>query len=158
VQAPPRLGTCDHEHFFFSNPVARWLSRRAFGSWATGLALAAACGTVTAGGNPYGYYVTGNAQAPITMPTPSFVLMGGDPDVDHSTTGNQSVQNDRSAVYFVRPLNPPTVYASGQPLTMTTVEIRKLSGFDNDFDLSNWTGGTGYFVDAISGALTSTPY
>ena len=64
----------------------------------------------------------------------------------------------QSAVYFVRPLNPPTVCASGKPLTMTTVEIKKLADSDTVFNLSDWTGLTGYTVDAIYGALTSSPY
>lgn len=64
----------------------------------------------------------------------------------------------QSAVYFVRPLNPPTVCGSGNPLTMTTVEIKKLADSDTVFNLSDWSGVTGYTVDAISGALTSSPY
>lgn len=63
----------------------------------------------------------------------------------------------QSAVYFVRPLNPPTVCASGKPLTMTTIEIKKLAD-DTVFNLSDWTGLKGYYVDAYSGALTSSPY
>ncbi|MGH8808433.1 MAG: cyanophycinase, partial [Noviherbaspirillum sp.] len=63
-----------------------------------------------------------------------------------------------SAVYFVRPLNPPTVCASGKPLTMTTVEIKKLADSNTVFNLSDWSGLTGYTVDAISGELTSSPY
>jgi hypothetical protein len=64
----------------------------------------------------------------------------------------------QSAVYFVQPLNPPTVCGSGKPLTMTTVEIKKLADSDTVFNLSDWSGVTGYTVDAISGALTSSPY
>lgn len=64
----------------------------------------------------------------------------------------------QSAVYFVRPLNPPTLCASGKPLTMTTVEIKKLADSDTVFNLSDWSGLTGYTVDAISGELTSAPY
>lgn len=64
----------------------------------------------------------------------------------------------QSAVYFVRPLNPPTVCASGKPLTMTTVEIKKLADSNTVFNLSSWTGVTGYHVDAVSGELTSDPY
>jgi len=64
----------------------------------------------------------------------------------------------QSAVYFVQPLNPPTVCASGKPLTMTTVEIKKLADSNTVFNLSDWSGLTGYTVDAISGALTSSPY
>jgi len=64
----------------------------------------------------------------------------------------------QSAVYFVRPLNPPTVCASEKPLTMTTIEIQKLVDSNTVFNLSDWSGLSGYFVDAISGALTSSPY
>lgn len=63
-----------------------------------------------------------------------------------------------SAVYFVRPLNPPTVCAPGKPLTMTTVEIKKLADSETVFNLSDWSGLTSYTVDAISGTLTSSPY
>lgn len=63
-----------------------------------------------------------------------------------------------SAVYFVQPWNPPTVCASGQALTMTTVEIKKLAESGRVFNLSTWSGLSGYTVDVISGALTSTPY
>lgn len=64
----------------------------------------------------------------------------------------------QSAVYFVRPLNPPTACASGKPLTMRNVEIQKLADSDTVFNLSDWSGLTGYTVDAISGELTSAPY
>lgn len=63
-----------------------------------------------------------------------------------------------SAVYFVRPLNSPTTCASGQALTMTTVEIRKLIDSNTTFNLSDWSGLPSYSVDAISGSLTSSPY
>jgi cyanophycinase-like exopeptidase len=63
-----------------------------------------------------------------------------------------------SAVYFVRPLNPPTVCSSGEALTMTTVEVKKLAESNTIFDLSTWSGLTGYTVDVISGELTSSPY
>lgn len=64
----------------------------------------------------------------------------------------------QSAVYFVRPLNPPTVCASETPLTMTTVEIKKLVDSNTIFNLSDWSGLSSYFVDAVSGSLTSSPY
>jgi cyanophycinase-like exopeptidase len=63
-----------------------------------------------------------------------------------------------SAVYFVRPLNPPTVCSSGEALTMTTVEVKKLAESNTIFDLSTWSSLTGYTVDVISGELTSSPY
>lgn len=62
-----------------------------------------------------------------------------------------------SAVYFVRPLNPPTQCAAGKPLTLTTVELRKLAD-DSVFNLTDWSGVNPYYVDAIGGALTSDPY
>lgn len=63
-----------------------------------------------------------------------------------------------SAVYFVRPLQAPTQCAPGKPLSMSTVEIRKLADSNTVFNLSAWTGLTPYYVDAVSGALTSNPY
>ncbi|HEX5312010.1 cyanophycinase [Aquabacterium sp.] len=63
-----------------------------------------------------------------------------------------------SAVYFVRPLTPPTQCASGHPLTSTAVEIRRLDNSQTEFNLSDWSGIPPYYVDAISGSLTSNPY
>ena len=63
-----------------------------------------------------------------------------------------------SAVYFLRPLTPPTQCASGQPLTSTTVEIRRLDNSLTEFNLSDWSGVSPYYVDAISGTLSSNPY
>jgi cyanophycinase-like exopeptidase len=64
----------------------------------------------------------------------------------------------QSTVYFVRPLIPPTVCASGKPLTMMNVEIKKLADSNTVFNLTDWTGLPGYYVDAYSGELTSIPY
>lgn len=63
-----------------------------------------------------------------------------------------------SAVYFVRPLQAPTLCAPGKPLSMSTVEIRKLADSNTVFNLSDWSGATPYFVDVISGVLTASPY
>lgn len=63
-----------------------------------------------------------------------------------------------SAVYFVRPLAPPTLCASNQPLTMRTVEVRRLDNSNTTFNLTDWSGVNAYYVDAIAGALTSDPY
>lgn len=63
-----------------------------------------------------------------------------------------------SAVYFLRPLVPPTACASGTPLSMPTIEIRKLANDRDVFDLVNWRGVNPYYVDAWSGLLTSNPY
>ena len=79
----------------------------------------------------------------------------------HGFTGRRVTNpstTTESAVYFVRPLNSPTACASGTPLTVTNVEIKKLADSETIFNLSDWTGLPGYFVDAISGALTSSPY
>lgn len=71
-------------------------SKRAFLHCSIPFLLATSLGTVDAapkspsssGGKlPYTYYVTGNAKAPVTAvpeATPSFVLMGGGPDVDEA--------------------------------------------------------------------------
>jgi cyanophycinase-like exopeptidase len=43
--------------------------------------------TSIAGGKPYSYFVTGNAEAPVSVSAPSepsYVLMGGGPDVDEA--------------------------------------------------------------------------
>lgn len=81
---------------------------------------------------------------------------GSQPYTARRVTNSSTITE--SAVYFVRPLIPPTVCASGQALTMPTVEIKKLVNSDIEFNLSDWSGIPGYFVDAYSGALTSAPY
>jgi cyanophycinase-like exopeptidase len=67
--------------------MTRWISGRRFVSWGLGFLLTAVFGIATAA-KPYSYFVTGDAQAPITITThpstPSFVLMGGGPDVDEA--------------------------------------------------------------------------
>jgi len=63
-----------------------------------------------------------------------------------------------SAVYFVRPLNPPTACADGKPLTMTTVEVQKLADSDTVFNLGEWSGLKPRTFDAVSGELTASPY
>lgn len=64
-----------------------------------------------------------------------------------------------SAVYFLRPLQAPTVCTPGKPLSMSAVEVRKLADSDTVFNLSDWSGVAPYYVDAISGVLNpSSPY
>lgn len=71
---------------------------------------------------------------------------------------NVSTVSD-SAVYFLRPLQSPTVCAPGKPLSMSTVEVRKLADSTTVFNLSDWTGVAPYYVDAISGVLNpASPY
>ncbi|MBV0881690.1 cyanophycinase [Noviherbaspirillum sp. L7-7A] len=63
-----------------------------------------------------------------------------------------------SAVYFVRPLNPPTACLDGKPLTMTTVEVQKLTDSGTVFNLGEWSGLKPRTFDAVSGELTASPY
>jgi cyanophycinase-like exopeptidase len=63
-----------------------------------------------------------------------------------------------SAVYFVRPLNPPTACVDGKPLTMTTVEVQKLADSRTVFNLGEWSGLKPRTFDAVSGELTASPY
>jgi cyanophycinase-like exopeptidase len=62
----------------------RSATRQALACAALGAALAG-IGAAHAGNKPYSYFVTGNADAPVVVSAPSapsFVLMGGGPDVD----------------------------------------------------------------------------
>jgi len=62
-----------------------------------------------------------------------------------------------SAVYFVRPLQAPTLCAPGKPLTAPGIEVRKLA--DNSiFNLSDWSGVPAYTIDINAGVLNRTPY
>lgn len=45
-----------------------------------------------------------------------------------------------SAVYFVRPSVPPTLCQPRTPLTIPTVEVRKLADSQTVFNLTDWTG------------------
>ena len=59
-----------------------------------------------------------------------------------------------SAVYFVRPSTPPTVCAPKTPLTISTVEVRKLADPNTVFNITNWTGVPLYKnMDVTSGKL-----
>lgn len=82
---------------------------------------------------------------------------GADQPVTGRRVTNVSTVSD-SAVYFVRPLLGASTCAPGQPLTMRNVEIRKVGDSNTVFNLSDWTGASPYYVDVISGALTSSPY
>lgn len=62
-----------------------------------------------------------------------------------------------SAVYFVRPMQPPGVCASRMPLTVAGMEIRKLAD-DTVFNLSDWSGKPPYYVDVSAGRLSRDPY
>lgn len=62
-----------------------------------------------------------------------------------------------SAVYFVRPLQRPTVCAPGQPLSVSQMEIRKLND-GSVFNLSDWSGVPATWVDVSAGVLSRDPY
>lgn len=59
-----------------------------------------------------------------------------------------------SAVYFVRASVPPTVCKPQVPLSISSVEVRKLSNDQDVFNLTEWTGVPVYrFVDVNAGQL-----
>jgi cyanophycinase-like exopeptidase len=59
-----------------------------------------------------------------------------------------------SAVYFVRPSVPPSVCRPRFPLTVSTVEVRKLADSNGVFNLTDWTGVPLYkHLDVNSGVL-----
>lgn len=62
-----------------------------------------------------------------------------------------------SAVYFVRPLQVPSVCVPGTPLTAQGIEVRKLAD-DSLFNLSDWSGKPAYTVDINAGVLSRDPY
>ncbi|GGX89610.1 hypothetical protein GCM10007386_20570 [Pseudoduganella dura] len=59
-----------------------------------------------------------------------------------------------SAVYFVRPSVPPSVCRPKTPLTVSTVEVRKLADSNRVFNITDWTGVPLYkYMDVTSGML-----
>lgn len=63
-----------------------------------------------------------------------------------------------SAVYFVRPMQAPTVCAAGQPLSVPQMEVRKLAD-DSVFNLTSWQGSqTPTMIDVVAGVLSQSPY
>ncbi|MDD2711962.1 MAG: cyanophycinase [Simplicispira sp.] len=62
-----------------------------------------------------------------------------------------------SAVYFVRPLQAPTLCSPGKPLTVQGMEVRKLTD-NTPFNLSDWSGAPAYTIDINAGVLSSNPY
>jgi cyanophycinase-like exopeptidase len=73
------------------------------------------------------------------------------------------------AAFFIQPTILPGTCASGKPLTMAGVEVRKLTKADPAFNLKSWTGVPVYHrvdisagqmmtVDAISGKPVTDPY
>ena len=60
--------------------------------------------------------------------------------------------------YFLSTTHAPEVCAKGLPLTMTGVNVYRITSPGQTFDLGTWTGkgGTAYGVSAVAGVLTST--
>ena len=59
-----------------------------------------------------------------------------------------------SAVYFVRPTVPPSACRPKTPLTVSTVEVRKLADSNTVFNLTDWVGVPLYrYMDVTSGVL-----
>nr|WP_145550067.1 cyanophycinase [Variovorax boronicumulans] len=60
-----------------------------------------------------------------------------------------------SAVYFVRPSIAPSVCEAQTPLSVSTVEVRKLANSESVFNLTEWTGVPLYkYVDVNAGQLS----
>jgi len=62
------------------------------------------------------------------------------------------------AVYFVRPLVPPSGCKAGEPLTIDKVEVRKLSDSRSVFNLTDWSGVEAYIVSVENGKFDTPPY
>ena len=62
------------------------------------------------------------------------------------------------AVYFVRPLAPPTECEPGVPLSIDKVEIRKLADSRTVFNLTDWSGVDAYIVSIDNGHFDISPY
>lgn len=62
------------------------------------------------------------------------------------------------AVYFVRPLVPPTECEPGVPLSIDRVEIRKLADSRTVFNLTDWSGVDAYTVSIDNGHFDIPPY
>ena len=61
------------------------------------------------------------------------------------------------AVYFLRTAGPPEVCRPERPLTFSNVSVYRVRA-GGAFNFSSWTGtgGTGYIISAVNGALRST--
>ena len=87
----------------------------------------------------------------------ALLVQGGQAGVTARRVTNPSTTTE-SAVYFVRPLNPPTGCVAGKPLTMATVEVQKLADSATVFDLGEWRGGALRLVDVLGGELLGAAY
>lgn len=62
-----------------------------------------------------------------------------------------------SAVYFVRPSVPPTVCKPKTPLTIASVEVRKLADSNTTFNLTEWSGVPLYESLSVNAGELSRP-
>lgn len=63
-----------------------------------------------------------------------------------------------SAVYFVRPAVPPTACKPRMPLSIPTVEVRRLADSQTVFNLTEWTGVPLHrHVEVTSGQQSPSP-
>lgn len=91
----------------------------------------------------------------ISVETALLVQGNGDGNPVTATRVSNPSTTTESAVYFVRPSVPPSVCKPKTPLTVSTVEIRKLDDPNTVFNLSDWTGVPLYkHLDVTSGQLS----
>jgi cyanophycinase-like exopeptidase len=90
----------------------------------------------------------------IDVETALLVQGNGDGKPVTATRVTNRSTTTESAVYFVRPTVPPTDCKPKTPLTIPTVEVRKLADSKTVFNLSDWTGVPLYeFLGVTSGQL-----
>lgn len=90
----------------------------------------------------------------ISVETALLVQGNGDGNPVTATRVSNASTATESAVYFVRPSVPPSICKPKTPLTISTVEVRKLSDSSTVFNLTDWTGVPLYkHLDVNSGQL-----
>ena len=90
----------------------------------------------------------------ISVETALLVQGNGDGNPVTATRVSNASTTTESAVYFVRPSVAPSVCKPRMPLTISTVEVRKLSDSNTVFNLTDWSGLPLYkHLDVTSGQL-----
>lgn len=90
----------------------------------------------------------------ISVETALLVQGNGNGNPVTATRVSNATTTTESAVYFVRPSVPPSICQPKTPLTISTVEVRKLSDSNNVFNLTDWTGVPLYkHLDVTTGQL-----
>lgn len=91
----------------------------------------------------------------IDVETALLVQGNGDGQPVTATRVTNPSTTTESAVYFVRPSVPPTVCKPLTPLSIASVEVRKLADSQTVFNLSEWTGVPLYrYLDVNAGQLS----